>query len=84
MYLYGGGGMKSKDATITNKIIKERFVQELKNTELTYLEIGKRVGISASLLSQYKNTKKMPTLENFARICQVLELDANYILGLED
>ena len=76
--------MKSKNATITNKLIKERFVRELENCELTFLEIGKRVGISPTMLTQYKNTKKMPTLENFARICQVLELDANYILGLED
>lgn len=75
---------KIKDATITNDLIRYRLINEIKLSGLTYTEIAKRVGISITMISQYKSTKKMPTLENFARICQVLNLDANYILGLTD
>ena len=65
-------------------LIKQRLSQEIKASNLTTIEIAKRVGISPEMVTQYSTTKKLPKLDTFARICRELDLSANYILGLED
>lgn len=65
-----------------NEIIKVRLGEELKNCGLSTVEIAKRIGVSPEMVTQYKTTKKMPKLDTFAKLCQELDLDANYILGL--
>ena len=68
----------------TIEIIKERLCEELKNCGLTTIGIAKKVGLSPEMITQYKTTKKLPKLDTFAKICKALDLDANYILGLND
>lgn len=63
-------------------IIKKRLSEELKNSGLTTIEIAKRVGVSPEMITQYSTTKKLPKLDTFAKICKELDLDANYILGI--
>lgn len=65
-------------------IIKKRLSEELRNCNLTTIEIAKRVGISPEMVTQYSTTKKLPKLDTFAKICKELDLSANYILGLEN
>lgn len=65
-------------------MIKNRLVEELKNSGLTTVEIAKRVGVSAEMITQYKTTKKLPKLDTFAKLCKELDLDANYILGIDE
>ena len=65
-----------------NLTIKERLSEELKNSDLTTIEIAKRIGVSPEMVTQYRTTKKLPKLDTFARLCKELDLDANYILGL--
>lgn len=67
-----------------NSIIKERLRDEIKNSNLTTVEIAKRVGVSPEMITQYLTTKKLPKLDTFAKLCKELDLSANYILGLED
>lgn len=67
-----------------NDMIKNRLVEELKNSGLTTVEIAKRVGVSAEMITQYKTTKKLPKLDTFAKLCKELDLDANYILGIDE
>ena len=63
---------------------KKRLSEELKNSNLSTVEIAKRVGVSPEMVTQYSTTKKLPKLDTFAKICKELDLSANYILGLED
>ena len=65
-------------------LIKERLSQEIKTSNLTTIEIAKRVGVSPEMITQYSTTKKLPRLDTFAKLCKELDLSANYILGLED
>ena len=67
-----------------NMIIKERLSEELKNSGLTTIEIARRIGVSPEMVTQYCTTKKLPKLDTFARLCKELDLDANYILGLDN
>ncbi len=65
-------------------IIKERLIEEINNSGLSTLEIAKSIGVSPEMITQYRTTKKLPKLDTFAKLCKVLDLDANYILGLKD
>ena len=67
-----------------NEIIKKRLSEELKNSGLTTIEIAKRIGVSPEMITQYRTTKKLPKLDTFAKLCQELDLDANYILGIKN
>ena len=65
-------------------IIKERLSEELKASGLTTVEIAKRIGVSPEMITQYRTTKKLPKLDTFAKLCKELDLDANYILGVNE
>ena len=69
---------------LRREIIKQRLKEEIESSNLSLKEIAEQIDINPSLLSQYKTTRKMPSLETFSKICEVLEVDANYILGLID
>ncbi|MDE7257070.1 MAG: helix-turn-helix domain-containing protein [Clostridia bacterium] len=62
--------------------IKERLGQEIKYCALSQSEIAKQVGISQQQVSCYLLGKKMPALDTFAKLCQILNADPAYILGL--
>lgn len=66
------------------EIIKERLSEEIKTCGLTTVQIAQKVGVSPEMITQYCTTKKMPKLDTFAKICKELDLDANYILGLDE
>ena len=67
-----------------NNLIKLRLTEELKNTNMSTIEIAKKVGVSPEMITQYSTTKKLPKLDTFAKLCKELDLSANYILGLDD
>ena len=66
------------------EIIKERLKNELKSTNMTTVDIAKKVGVSPEMITQYMTTKKLPKLDTFAKLCKELDLSADYILGLEN
>lgn len=66
------------------KEIVEKLFEEINSSGLTYSEIAKQVGISVVMLSQYKSLYKLPSLETFAKICNVIGASADYILGLKE
>lgn len=67
-----------------SEIIKERLSAELKSCPLTKVEIARRVGVSPEMITQYVTTKKLPSLDTFAKLCKELDLSAEYILGISD
>ena len=67
-----------------NSEIKQRLIEELQNCPLKKSEMAKKIGVSPEMMTQDITTKKVPTLETFAKMCKELDLSANYILGLGD
>lgn len=65
------------------KTIKEKLSEEIKNSGMTTIEIAKKVGVSPEMITQYKTTKKLPKLDTFAKLCEVLDLSADEMLGLK-
>lgn len=66
------------------EIIKERLAEEIVNSGVPIAEIANKIGVSASMVTQYKTTDKLPSLETFAVLCKELDLSAEYILGIKD
>lgn len=63
--------------------IKKRLAEEIKHSGLTTIEIARHVGVSPEMITQYKTTKKLPKLDTFAKLCAVLDISADEILGLK-
>ena len=66
------------------ELIIKRLFDEIKSSGLTYSYIAKECDISVVMLSQYKNLHKLPSLETFAKICEVVGVSADYILVLKE
>lgn len=64
--------------------IKARLREEIKRSGMTTVELARRVGVSSEMITQYCTTKKLPRLDTFARLCQVLDVSADYILGIDE
>ncbi|MCH5142998.1 MAG: helix-turn-helix transcriptional regulator [Clostridiales bacterium] len=63
--------------------IREKLQEAIKQSGITHTELAKRVGVCHQAIGQYLYQNKMPTIETFANLCAVLELDANEILCLQ-
>lgn len=66
------------------ELIKDRLASEIKSSGRTQTEIAQRLHIKQCNISQYVNKKQLPTIDTLAALCELLDLDANYILGLSD
>jgi len=66
------------------EIFKKRLYDEIKNSGKTTKQLAEMVGVSPEMITQYYTTKKLPKLDTFTRICKVLGVSADYLLGLED
>ena len=68
----------------TLETIQSRLAEAITQSEFSQSEIARKVGIKQSQISCYKHGRKMPALDTFARLCEVLEADPAYILGIDN
>lgn len=66
------------------EIFKKRLYEEIKHSGKTVKEIADLIGVTPEMVTQYYTTSKLPKLNTFLRICKVLEVSADYLLGLKD
>ncbi len=64
-------------------IIGERIKEARKNMNLTQKELGDILGVSKVSICGYENGTRIPTLENFIQLLEVLEVKPDYLLGRE-
>ena len=62
----------------------ERFVLELKGCKFSQKEIAEKLGIDKGNVSKWKKGENIPSLEVFYELCRLLEVSADYLLGLVD
>lgn len=66
------------------KIFKKRLKEEIKHSNLTTKELAALVGVSPEMITQYCTTKKLPKLDTFVKLCNALNVSADYLLGIKD
>jgi transcriptional regulator with XRE-family HTH domain len=65
------------------KDIQIRLRECISASSLTQKEIAKAVGVSAQTISKYMKQDIFPALDTLAKLCKVLDVKSDYILGLE-
>lgn len=66
------------------KNIQLRLRECIKNSRHTQKELAKLVGISPQTVSKYMKNDVFPALDTLAKLCKVLDVKSDYILGLSD
>lgn len=69
---------------ITLEQIQKKLAEAIKQSDLTQAQIAERVGIKESTLKRYVSGESKPTVFVFAKICQILHLNASEILCVKD
>lgn len=64
-------------------IIRLRIKQEIENSIYSQSEIARKLGIRQQTVNDYCRMKSLPALDTLAKLCTILDVDANYILGIE-
>ena len=55
-----------------------------KNKNLTQAELAQRLNIVTGTVSSYEQGLKYPSVEVLVKICDVLEISSDYLLGISD
>lgn len=63
---------------------RERFNEILNLTEITQRELAERCHISETNIPQYKSGHTQPSLQILMNFCKILDVSADYLLGLTD
>ena len=68
--------MKNKFALRLNELLIEN--------EISKRELAKKIGVSATSISDWSTGKILPTAENVYLIAEYFKVSADYLLGLKD
>ncbi|MCH5163403.1 MAG: helix-turn-helix transcriptional regulator [Clostridiales bacterium] len=60
---------------ITLEQINKKLAEAIKHSGLSQSEIARRVGINQAQIYRYLNKQKLPSLDSFANLCLVLDVD---------
>lgn len=71
----------NKQKTPANRCLGKRLRELRKENGYTIEQLADMVGISKSTLGYYENDKRMPDIEILARIANVLNVNADYLIG---
>ncbi len=64
--------------------IQARLRESIKQSSLTQKEIAKAVGVSAQTISKYMKKDIFPALDTLSKLCILLDVSADYILGVKN
>ncbi|MCX4313330.1 MAG: helix-turn-helix transcriptional regulator [Clostridia bacterium] len=66
------------------KDIQARLREAIRESGISQKEIAKRIGVSAQTVSKYMKQDIFPALDTFAKLCKLLEIKSDYILGIAE
>lgn len=63
---------------------KERIKDEIKASNYTQKEIAKILNIDPANITNWKKGKNLPSIETLYKLCILLNVSADYLLGLDE
>ena len=63
---------------------QDRITEAIKDSEYTQKAIAKILNISEGNISNWKKGINLPSIEILYKLCLILNVSADYLLGLED
>ena len=69
---------------ITILQIHDRIEEAILASGMTQNELARRLYVHRSAIGQYLSGRSMPSLDTFANLCAILDVDANDILCIAD
>ena len=66
------------------KNIQERLRESIRQSNYTQKEIAIAVGVSPQTVSKYMKKNIFPALDTLAKICKLLDVKSDYILGISE
>ena len=69
---------------ITTEAIQIRLAEAIKQSGMTQVAIANALNIKPTQICSYIKGRKMPSIDTFANLCKLLDLDTNYTLCLKD
>ena len=64
--------------------IHNKLTEAIRQSGLTQKSLADKIGIKQQTVQQYVSGRIMPALDTFAKLCAVLDLDANDILCVSE
>ena len=64
--------------------IQTRLRESIKHSVYSQKEIAQAIGVSAQTVSKYMKLDIFPALDTFAKLCKLLDVKSDYILGITD
>ena len=62
----------------------ERLKETRKDSGMSQKEVAELVGVGASCYANYEQGIREPSLEILVKICEALDVSADFLLGIED
>ncbi len=69
---------------LTLDMIRIKLQEAIKQSNMTQSELAQKIGVKRPQISAYRHGTKMPALDTFAKLCAVLDIDANDILCISE
>lgn len=73
-----------KSKQFSQEDFKKRLKQLRKNRGLPQQTLADRIGISASTIISYEQGDSLPNIKTLYDLCDVLEVDIKYLMGISD
>jgi len=64
--------------------IRLKLIEAIRTSGMTQTQLAQKIGVVHQSVAQYLSGRAMPSLDTFANLCAVLDLDANDILCLSE
>lgn len=65
-------------------VIKKRIAEVINNCGYSQTALAEMIGVSQQTVSHYSKGDITPSLETLSKLCKILDVDGNYILGLTE
>ena len=65
------------------QVLTTRLKEQREGKHLSQKEVANAIGVSASIISNYENGERLPSLENLILLARFYRCSTDYLLGID-